>query len=431
MRSPIGALIFVAVMLLLDLYVFAAIKTVTAGSSARAKTIVNTVFWSISIAAIIVYLIFIFTQQDLLGRKLRTYLFSTVIGIFIAKVIAVAFFMVDDVRRILQWVFCKVFSKDTEVEEMAAGITRSTFLSWLGLAAGGGIFATLLYGYSNKYKYTVRNVPVTLPNLPAAFKGLKIVQISDVHSGSFTNKQAVEKGIDKILALKPDVIFFTGDLVNDKATEMADYTDTFARLKAPVGVYSILGNHDYGDYVPWPDRDGAHREKEKQANQHLLTPIQQQNLNDLIQVHAKMGWRLLLDEHVALKKDNQEIGLIGVQNISGKGRFHSYGSLAKAYAGAEKYPTKILLSHDPSHWDKEVITQYPDIALTLSGHTHGMQFGVEIPGFKWSPVQYVYNRWSDLHQVGAQKLYVNRGFGFIGYPGRVGILPEITLFTLS
>jgi uncharacterized protein len=431
MRTPIGALVFVGIMLMLDLYVFAAIKTVSLNSTPRTKTIINTVFWAISAIAIIIYLTFIFTQQDLLGRKIRTYLFSTVMGIFIAKFIAVAFFIVDDVRRIIQWVFCKIVSRNTEVEEMATGITRSTFLSWLGLAAGGGIFGTLLYGYSNKYKYTVRKVPITLPNLPTAFKGLKIVQISDVHSGSFTNKAAVEKGIDKILALNPDVIFFTGDLVNDKATEMADYTDTFSRLKAPLGVYSILGNHDYGDYVPWPDRTDAHRAAEQAANQHLLTPLQQTNLNNLIAIHKQMGWRLLLDEHVALQKGTDQIAIIGVQNISGKGRFHSYGNLAKAYAGAEKYPTKILLSHDPSHWDKEVVTQFTDIDLTLSGHTHGMQFGVEIPGFKWSPVQYVYNRWSDLHQVGNQKLYVNRGFGFIGYPGRVGILPEITLFTLS
>ena len=233
------------------------------------------------------------------------------------------------------------------------------------------------------------------------------------------------------MGLKPDLILFTGDLVNDRYEEMDDYVDVFKQLHAPLGVYSIFGNHDYGDYVSWQDRDEAHEEKEKQAGRRLFTPMQSANLEKLKEVHSKMGWRLLLDEHVPLERNGQQIGLIGIQNWSALKNFTRYGNLQKAYAGAEKYPFKILMSHDPTHWDAEVRTKFGDIDLTLSGHTHGFQFGVEIPGFRWSPVQYVYNQWAGLYKEGSQAIYVNRGFGFIGYPGRVGILPEITLLELS
>jgi predicted MPP superfamily phosphohydrolase len=197
-----------------------------------------------------------------------------------------------------------------------------------------------------------------------------------------------------------------------------------------MGVYSILGNHDYGDYVNWSDRDETHHEREKLAGRHLLTPLQLANLDRLKKIHGELGWNLLLDEHTALERNGDKIALIGVQNWSAKARFPKYGDLPKAYAGSENYPFKILMSHDPSHWDAQVRTVYTDIHLMLAGHTHGMQFGVEIPGFKWSPVQYIYKEWAGLYEEGKQKLYVNRGYGFIGYPGRVGILPEITVIEL-
>lgn len=222
------------------------------------------------------------------------------------------------------------------------------------------------------------------------------------------------KGVQKIMDEKPDLILFTGDLVNNVASEMDDYMDVFNKLSAPLGVYSTLGNHDYGDYVEW----GSPAEKLA-------------NLERLKQVHAAMGWRLLMNEHVVLEKDSQKIALLGIENWSDKARFPKYGDLRKAYAGSEDHTFKILMSHDPSHWRAEVCESYKDIDLMLSGHTHGMQFGVEIPGLKWSPVQYVYNEWAGLYEKEAQKLYVNRGFGFIGYPGRVGILPEITVLELA
>ena len=213
---------------------------------------------------------------------------------------------------------------------------------------------------------------------------------------------------------QPDLILFSGDLVNDRATEMKDYMDLFSKMKAPMGVYSTFGNHDYGDYVSWP-HEGVSKN---------------QNLINLAKVHGDLGWRLLMNEHVVLEKNGEQIALIGIENWSNKARFPKHGRMDLAYPGAEKYPFKILMSHDPSHWHAQVIPQYSDVDLTLSGHTHGMQFGVEIPGFHWSPVQYVYKEWAGLYEAGKQKLYVNRGFGFIGYPGRVGILPEITVIEL-
>jgi predicted MPP superfamily phosphohydrolase len=240
------------------------------------------------------------------------------------------------------------------------------------------------------------------------------VHISDIHSGSFNNKPAVQKGIDKILKEKPDIILFTGDLVNDKAIEMTDYMDVFRQLKAPMGVYSTLGNHDYGDYARWDTP------QEKSAN-----------LSRLKQVHAELGWKLLMNEHIVFEKNNEKFALLGVENWSAKGNFPKYGRLSEAYKGTEKIPFKILMSHDPSHWDGEVKMKYSDIDLMLAGHTHGMQFGIEIPGFRWSPVQYMYKQWAGLYTDGLQKLYINRGYGFIGYPGRVGILPEITVITLT
>lgn len=314
--------------------------------------------------------------------------------------------------------------------EQGVKISRSLFLSWGGMLVGGGLFGSLMYGFSNKYRYRIHRMQMAFDNLPGGFKGMKIVQISDIHSGSFTNKHAVMRGVDMALNEKPDIILFTGDLVNDLADEMSNYMDVFNQLKAPMGVYSTLGNHDYGDYTSWPDRNEEHRRKEKEAGRHLLTPMQLANLEKLKNIQARLGWQLLMDEHVVLERNGDKIALIGVQNWSAKARFPKYGNLKKAYEGSESYPFKILMSHDPSHWDAEVRPLYSDIDLMLSGHTHGMQFGVEIPGFRWSPVQYVYKEWAGLYEEGKQKLYVNRGYGFIGYPGRVGILPEITVIEL-
>lgn len=416
MRTPLGVSIFIAIVLLLDAYVFQAVKAVSHSASPKTKTIIYFIYWAFTVLVIISFLLFAFTNQEFLGKRVRTYLFATIMGVFFAKLIAMIFFLVDDIRRGVQWIAGKIFFNNTEGEGMVGdGISRSAFLSWLGLAAGGTLFSSLIYGFSNKYNYQVKKIKLNFPNLPAGLKGLKIIHISDIHSGSFANKNAVLKGVQKIMDEQPDIIFFTGDLVNDRASEMDEYTEVFRQVKAPLGVYSILGNHDYGDYVNWPIK-GISKEK---------------NLSNLKQVHANLGWRLLLNEHVIIERNNDRMAVLGIENWSSKARFPKYGRMDLAYVGCQSYPFKILLSHDPSHWEGEVKTKYPDIDLMLSGHTHGMQFGVEIPGFKWSPVQYMYKQWAGLYEDGRQKLYVNRGFGFIGYPGRVGILPEITVIELS
>lgn len=339
------------------------------------------------------------------------------LGFAIGKVLVLLVMLVDDLRRLVVWLVslampAKEVAGDTG---QVRGMSRSAFFSTLALILGGTSLLGFIYGVSNRYNYRVRRLQLKFPSLPAAFKGLKIVQVSDIHTGSFDNHDAVAKGIQRILDEKPDVIFFTGDLVNNEADEVdGRYQEIYARLNAPMGVYSILGNHDYGDYKHWPSKEAK-----------------KENLDRLKQMQGDMGWKLLLNEHVVLQRGSDKIAVIGVENWSAKG-FHTYGDMAKAYEGLgeQEIPFKILLSHDPSHWDAQVRPKYGDVQLTLSGHTHGMQFGIEIPGFKWSPVQYMYKEWAGLYREGDQHLYVNRGFGFLGYPGRLGILPEITVMEL-
>ncbi len=415
MRNSGFLWIIIVILALLDIYVFQVVKLVSQSASARAKTAIFAGYWTVSGLTFLLLILLPYLNFETWPKAIRTYAFATVVGLFFAKIIAVSFFLVDDIRRAIQWAIGKFFVKNTDREGFSGeGISRSAFLSWLGLAAGGTLFGTLVYGFGNKYNYNLKRLALAFDNLPNAFKGLNIIHISDIHSGSFNDKDAVQRGVDKIMKEKPDLILFTGDLVNDRATEMHDYIGIFNQLKAPLGVYSTLGNHDYGDYVQWESQE-----------------LKAANLKQLKEIHAQLGWRLLMNEHVVLEKGNQQIAVLGIENWGAKGRFPKYGKMNEAHPGTENYPFKILLSHDPSHWDAEVKTQYPDIDLMLAGHTHGMQFGVELPGFRWSPVQYMYKQWAGLYETGKQKLYVNRGFGFIGYPGRVGILPEITLIELT
>ncbi len=416
MRNSPFAFIVIGLMILLDFYVFQSLKVIAHSFGPKTKSVIFISYWVFSVSMMILFILLPYLNFDNYPKGVRNVIFALIIAVFFSKMIIALFLLIDDLRRGLHWVAGKLFFSDTEGGDLQEGenISRSVFLSWIGLVAGGGLFSTLVYGMGNKYNYQFKKISLRFENLPAAFKGMKVIQISDVHSGSFNNIAAVQRGIDKILLSKPDLILFTGDLVNNKAEEMDDYIGMFQKLEAPLGVYSVLGNHDYGDYIQWP------------------TPAEKSdNLDRLKNTHAQLGWKLLLNENVVFEKEGNKIGLIGVENWSSKARFPKYGKLATAYSGLENIPFKILMSHDPSHWDAEVVPKYKDIDLMLSGHTHGMQFGVEIPWLKWSPVQYVYKQWAGLYESGRQKLYINRGFGFIGYPGRVGILPEITLFELS
>jgi predicted MPP superfamily phosphohydrolase len=369
-------------------------------------------YWLVSFFTIATMLSFPYLQFLQTSKIFRNYVFAILIGLFLAKFIGSLFFVADDIRRGALLLMNKIFplSGAQYMGPEGQGIPRSTFLSWLGLGLGGTLFGTLLFGFSNKYNYQVKKIKLSFKNLPGAFKGMRMVHISDIHSGSFQDIRAVNKGIDLILKQQPDLIVFTGDLVNDRATEMEPYQNSFGRLTAPLGVFSTLGNHDYGDYVQWP-----------------TAQAKMDNLEALKKVHANMGWRLLMNEHVVLEKKGEKIALLGIENWGAKARFPKYGKMDLAHVGTENIPFKILLSHDPSHWDAQILPEYPSIDLMLSGHTHGMQFGLENPYFKWSPVQWMYKQWAGLYEQGSQKLYVNRGYGFIGYPGRVGILPEITV----
>lgn len=276
-------------------------------------------------------------------------------------------------------------------------------------------FVLLPYGILfNRHRYQVRRAEVRKNGLPDDLIGLKIVQISDIHSGSFFDPKGFAIGIEMINALEPDLIFFTGDLVNNRAVEFLPFIDSFKKLQSKYGVYSVLGNHDYGDYVQWKSQEAKTR-----------------NLQELIDIQRSMGWKVLLNEHDIVQIGGGKVSVIGVENYSAKLRFPKYGDLALATDRMEAVDLQLLLSHDPSHWQNQIVTEYGNIDITFSGHTHGMQFGIEIGKWKWSPIKYVYREWAGLYHFGKQYLYVNRGFGVLGYPGRVGILPEITLMTIS
>jgi predicted MPP superfamily phosphohydrolase len=393
--------VLMAFMLLIDIYFFQALRVVTVDASPGAQIFLYSLYWAFSVAAIVIFWTLPYIHFKHHARLSRSKLFSILIGLFIAKLIGSVFFLGDDIYRFILWVG-------------GENISRSFALSWTGIIAGASLFGILVYGFGNKYRYRIKRVKLNYDNLPASFAGLKIVHISDIHSGSFTNKEAVMMGVDQIMLEQPDLILFTGDMVNNVADEMNDYMDVFDKLNAPLGVYSTLGNHDYGDYIQWKNPE------DKIAN-----------LEKLKKVHHTLGWRLLMNEHIVLEKGEHSIAVLGIENWSAKARFPKYGNLQKAYEGSQLHPFKILMSHDPSHWKAEVLKDYPDIDLMLAGHTHGMQFGFDFSWFKWSPIQYVYKEWAGLYETDSQRLYVNRGFGFLGYPGRSGILPEITVLELS
>lgn len=399
-------IILAILIIIVDTYLYFVLRFITQNYGPKIRRTIFSIHWGISILSII-SLFFLGSVEE----TIRRYLITILVGILVAKLLTLIILLIDETRRGLFWTVRRLApSKSEAARDLQAKIPRSTFLVWLGMVLGGGFLSVFMYGMSNKYNYRVRRVRLKLKNFPAAFKGLKIAQLSDIHSGSFANKVAVARGVDMVLKEHPDMILFTGDLVNDRATEMDNYKDLFSKLKAPMGVYSTLGNHDYGDYAHW-DSEAAKRA----------------NLEDLKQVHAHMGWQLMMNEHKIFERDGQKLALIGIENWGAKGNFPKYGRLDIAYKGTEDTPFKILMSHDPSHWDAEVRPKYGKIDLMLAGHTHGMQFGVELPHFKWSPIQYIYKQWAGLYKEGRQYLYVNRGYGFLGYPGRVGILPEITV----
>ena len=395
-----------------DFYFYQAVLSVFKNWKPRTRKIFGIAWWTYSLLLIAGVFAGIFLNLFLTLRAIILVAFFLTCG---SKFVMLPFLLIDDLRRFVIKIFRR--KEQPAVREALPGdaIPRSEFLVKAGLVAAAIPLTSLSWGIiSGAYDYQVRRRNLYLPNLPKAFDGLTLGQISDVHSGSFYNKKAVNGGIDMLLGEKPDMIFFTGDLVNDMATEMRDYQDIFSRVKAPLGVYSSLGNHDYGDY---------HFGKGPSA-------AKAKNLHDVIKTHELMGWVLLMNENRRIKVDGEEIGVLGIENW-GMGRFPKYGRMELAVKNTDDLPVKLLLSHDPSHWRNQVLKEYPQIDAMFSGHTHGMQFGVRTENMQWSPVQYIYDEWAGLYQENNQQLYVNVGYGFLGYPGRVGILPEITIFTLK
>lgn len=412
------------VLLLIDWYVWQAVKVSIQNTSANTQNITKYIFWGLTSITMLGMWLYNFTPPEWLGKNLRTIIMVGVFINYFSKIFVVLFLLIDDIVRLFRLIVSKFSSTATttsisspdQPSALNTPITRSEFLMKTAVIAGAVPALGLTWGIiSGAHDYRVRKVKLALKNLPKQFDGMTIAQISDIHSGSFFNRVAVKGGVEMLMKEKPDAVFFTGDLVNNLASEVQEYIDIFNKVKAPLGVYSTLGNHDYADYVRW-DNDLIGKQK---------------NLNDLIRAHKVMGYDLLMDENRFIEQGGEKLAIIGVQNISGQNRFHTYGNLSKAVKGTEEAPVKLLLSHDPTHWDKEVNTKFKDIDVMFSGHTHGTQFGITIGNETWSPAQYVYKQWGGLYEEGDQKLYVNRGYGYIGYPGRIGMPPEITVFELK
>lgn len=408
------------ILVLLDIYVFSGLRIATSGlSSDKLRKIIHWAYWGISIGYFILICICIFTFNMQTGPKGLAFKIMAIflVLIWLPKIVFSLFLLAEDIFRIISTITVFVFDKmgwePKDVQEPYIE-GRRKIVSQIGLVVAAIPFASILYGVTKgKYNYTLKEVTLTFKDLPKGFDGLTITQISDIHSGSFDSEEDVKKGIDMINAQKSDIVLFTGDLVNNRADEFYSWAEVFNKIEAPFGKYSSLGNHDYGEYIAW-DSEAAKEE----------------NFQNLLENHGKMGFKLLRNENIIFTRGADQIALVGVENW-GLPPFPQIGDLDKALEGIQDNMFKVLMSHDPSHWDARVLPNRHKVHLTFSGHTHGMQFGIEIPGIiKWSPVKYKYPRWAGLYNVDEQYLYVNRGFGFIGFPGRVGIWPEVTKITL-
>lgn len=398
--------IFIGIVLALDFYALQSVRSVT-------KNPLVTLFYVLCSVAVLGNIIFQSLNLDRASGINHSFYtaFALFVLFYVPKFILVAAMFGEDVFRLFEGLYNAIFTKTSLEPPLFSG--RRKFIGQLALGMAAIPFLSILYGITKgKYNYKVLKYTLFFEDLPSEFDGYKITQISDIHSGSFDEKAKIEYAVDLINEQASDVIMFTGDLVNSKTSEMIPWKATFSKLYAKDGVFSVLGNHDYGDYMRWPS-------KEDKAK----------NFQDMLKLQDEMGFQLLLNASKFIEKNGQRIAVVGVENW-GKG-FKQKGDLKKATSEINPNDFKILLSHDPSHWEYEVIKEKLHYHLTLSGHTHGMQFGIEIPGvFKWSPIKWRYKYWAGLYQQAGQYLNVNRGFGFLAFPGRVGIWPEITVITL-
>ena len=397
-------LILLAVILIVEFYAFQSLKTITNNK------IIKWIWIAFALAVYINFFYTVFTTPRSEGQTQGFQLaFGFLLLFLIPKAILLIFMFGEDILRVFQKLVSMVTSGETK-----AFPGRRLFVSKLALGLASIPFVGFLYGIiQGRYDYKVLKYELSFEDLPEAFDGVTITQISDIHSGSFTNSEKIQYGVNLINEQKSDLLLFTGDIVNNKSEEMEPWIEMFKDFEAPLGKFSILGNHDYGDYIEW-------KSKEDKIN----------NFQAVKDLHPKIGFDLLLNENRYIEKDGQKIALIGIENW-GKG-FNKAGDLEKASQGISKEDFKILMSHDPSHWEYEVKHHELNYHLTLSGHTHGLQMGIEIPGFiRWSPSQYIYKQWAGLYNENGRFINVNRGFGYHAFPGRVGIWPEITVITLK
>ena len=404
MKIAIRLIILFVIIVLLEVYAFQAIKTITKSKVIRYSWL----FVSIAVYANFAYVAITYDRAQGQTPQFQMAM-GILLTVLIPKLVLLIFMFGEDIYR---WIL-KLISAVTSGNTMPlAG--RRKFISQISLGLAAIPFISFIYGIvQGKYNYKVLKYQLTFKDLPEAFDGFTITQISDIHSGSFTNREKIQYGVDLINEQKSDIMLFTGDIVNNKADEMDNWINVFDKLEAKEGKYSILGNHDYGDYMDWDNPQDKI-----------------DNFQKVKDIHKNIGFDLLLDEHRYLEKDGQKIALLGVENW-GKG-FNKAGDLKRAAVGVEKEDFKILMTHDPSHWEYKVKQDPFNYQLTLSGHTHGLQMGIEIPGwFKWSPSKYVYKQWAGLYKEAGRFINVNRGFGYHAFPGRVGIWPEITVIELK
>jgi hypothetical protein len=407
------------VLLLLDVYLWMSVRKRIFKQSAFIKYLITFLYWFPLLLLIILLFVSIGEPVRLWDSGLRTYSFGIVFVAYISKLFTIIFLLISDLLALVRhiWRFVRQKRTGKARKDKTQKITRSRFIINLGLITGGIAFSGMLIGMLRWVSdFKVRRVNIKLPELTDEFDGLKIVQISDLHLGSWSSTQPMKEAALLINELKPDMVFFTGDLVNFATNETEGFEEILSEIKAPLGVYAVLGNHDYGDYSSW----NSIEEKEK-------------NMQDLYDFYENINWQLLLNKSAVINMNGECLAIVGVENWSANKRFVSKGDIEMALQGTENCPVKLLLSHDPSHWEKLIRKKHKEINVTFSGHTHGFQFGIEVPGFKWSPAQYLYKQWAGLYKnyETGQYIYVNRGTGFIGYPGRIGILPEISLITLE
>jgi predicted MPP superfamily phosphohydrolase len=417
MSNYLPVFIFLAILLLIDWYLFSGVRTATAAiPSERGRMVLHAAYWLVNLTLIGVMATALLTFSRGQGpRPLIIFALNFFVVLFVPKLVLLFVLGIEDVLRVMQGLISRIYGYFTDPAIAAAeGFlpSRRRFISQLGLGLAGLTFGSFVYGLTRgKYNFRVHRHTLFFPDLPEAFEGFRITQLSDIHAGSFGDPGEVARGVELANAQQSDLVVFTGDMVNNEAVELEPWIDLFGRLEAPHGKFSVFGNHDYGDYRMWPSL------ADKSAN-----------LEQLKKHQATMGFRLLLDEHVEIERNGQKIALIGVQNW-GHG-FAQYGNLEKALSQVPADAFKVLLSHDPTHWEDQVKDHPTHVHLTLSGHTHGAQMGVEIPGFRFSPSQLRYPRWAGPYFEAGRHLYINRGFGYLGFHGRVGIAPEVTVLEL-